>query len=64
LFRDLVYLLPVQAPEDIPFDRVRQQKATQQEKKQAIDFQQAMQSNDKVAVSGRWERPGSKQAAK
>eukprot|EP00199_Chlamydomonas_sp_CCMP681_P002787 CAMPEP_0119106964 /NCGR_PEP_ID=MMETSP1180-20130426/7835_1 /TAXON_ID=3052 ORGANISM="Chlamydomonas cf sp, Strain CCMP681" /NCGR_SAMPLE_ID=MMETSP1180 /ASSEMBLY_ACC=CAM_ASM_000741 /LENGTH=309 /DNA_ID=CAMNT_0007092379 /DNA_START=21 /DNA_END=950 /DNA_ORIENTATION=- len=43
-----------QMNEDIAFDRVRQQKQTQQEKKQtqAIDFQQAMQANDKQAVSG------------
>ena len=42
-----------QVVEDIPFERVRQQKATQQEKKQAsMDFQAAMQTNDKQAVSG------------
>ncbi len=44
-----------QAVEDIPFDRVRQLKATQQEKKQAnMDLQTAMQQGmDKQAISGR-----------
>lgn len=43
----------VQNNEDIPFERIRQIKSTQQEKKQAsLDFQQAMQTNDKQAVSG------------
>ncbi|KAL6754016.1 eukaryotic translation initiation factor [Haematococcus lacustris] len=41
----------MQANEDIPFERVRQQKTTQQEKKQAIDFAAAMQSSDKAVVS-------------
>lgn len=45
--------ISVQAGEDIPFDRVRQIKTTQQEKKQqSLDFQSAMQANDKQAVSG------------
>mmetsp|Transcript_10124 Transcript_10124/g.27692 ORF Transcript_10124/g.27692 Transcript_10124/m.27692 type:complete len:298 (-) Transcript_10124:350-1243(-) len=44
----------VQAVEEIPFDRVRQIKATQQEKKQAnMDLQTAMQQGmDKQAISG------------
>jgi hypothetical protein len=45
----------LQAVEEIPFDRVRQLKATQQEKKQAnMDLQTAMQQGmDKQAISGR-----------
>jgi len=47
-----------QAVEEIPFDRVRQLKATQQEKKQAnMDLQTAMQQGmDKQAISGRYVR--------
>jgi hypothetical protein len=41
----------VQQKEDIPFERVRQLKATQQEKK-FTDMQQAMQSADKSAIVG------------
>jgi translation initiation factor 3 subunit G len=41
----------VQQKEDIPFERVRQLKATQQEKK-FTDMQAAMQSADKSAIVG------------
>lgn len=41
----------VQQKEDIPFERVRQLKATQQEKK-FTDMQQAMQSADKSTIVG------------
>ncbi len=43
----------MRAVEDIPFDRIRQVKATSQEKK-FTDMQQAMQSSDKHAIVGRW----------
>lgn len=42
----------VQQKEDIPFERVRQLKATAQEKKGFADMQQAMQSSDKSAIVG------------
>lgn len=52
-----LFIQPVpysQANEDIPFERVRQLKQTQQEKKAAsqIDLQ-SMQQQDKQAISGR-----------
>ena len=40
------------ALEDIPFERVRQQKQTQQEKKEA-NLQQALQGTDKQAIVGK-----------
>ena len=43
----------VQAVEEIPFERVRQIKATSQEKK-ATDIQQVLASADKAVISGRW----------
>lgn len=41
------------ALEDVPFERVRQQKQTQEEKK-AANIQQALQGSDKQAIVGRY----------
>lgn len=45
----------VQAVEEIPFERVRQIKATTQEKK-ATDIQQVLATADKTVISGRYAR--------
>jgi hypothetical protein len=42
-----------QQNENIPFERVRQAKATSQEKK-VTDLQSALASSDKAAVTGRY----------
>lgn len=43
----------MQAAEETPFERVRQLKATTQEKK-ATDIQQVLATADKAVISGRW----------
>lgn len=44
----------VRAVEDIPFERVRLQKSTQEEKKTAVDVATALAMGDKSAVGTRW----------
>jgi Eukaryotic translation initiation factor 3 subunit G len=43
-------MITVRAVEDIPFDRVRLQKQTQEEKKSALDLQTALATGDKAAT--------------
>lgn len=44
----------VQAVEEIPFERIQQQKQTQAEKKVAADLKQALAGTDKQAIVGRY----------
>ncbi len=50
-------VLQVRHVEDIPFERIRQQKATSQEKK-ITDMQHVLASADKHTIVGRWVRDG------
>lgn len=43
----------MQGMEEIPFERVRQLKATQSEKKEARDVASALATADKMQISGR-----------
>ena len=45
------------ALEDVPFEKVRQQKQTQEEKKIEANIQQALQGSDKQAIVVRYSMP-------
>ncbi len=44
----------VQGTEEIPFERTRQSKQTQDEKRQEKDLKTAMQGSNKSEIVGRW----------